>query len=165
MARQYRQATQRGPARRRAVPPPRPQPPGGRVHLGGPESLHQTLCIYEGFHSGAEPGNPGVFLHRYQYRRPERHRKVVPERTTTRVMYSTIAVMKAVWALLLCVLSCSAMNPLESRLERQMHLWQKRLGLDEWNLSVRLVRQSEIDRNSWGSAEWRSEERRVGKEC
>jgi hypothetical protein len=46
------------------------------------------------------------------------------------------------------------MNPLESRLERQMHFWQKRLGLDEWNLSVRLVRQSEIDRNSWGAAEW-----------
>ena len=62
--------------------------------------------------------------------------------------------MKAVWALLICVLSCSAMNPLETRLERQMHFWQKRLGLDEWNLSVRLVRQSEIDRNSWGAAEW-----------
>jgi hypothetical protein len=62
--------------------------------------------------------------------------------------------MKALWALLFCVLSCSAMNPLESRLEHQMHFWQKRLGLDEWNLSVRLVRQSEIDRNSWGAAEW-----------
>src|SRR5437016_4903779 len=62
--------------------------------------------------------------------------------------------MRVVWAVLLCVLSCSAMNPLESRLERQMHFWQKRLGLDEWNLSVRLVRQSEIDRNSWGAAEW-----------
>ncbi|PWT98924.1 MAG: hypothetical protein C5B51_28380 [Terriglobia bacterium] len=46
------------------------------------------------------------------------------------------------------------MNGLESRLERQMHLWQKRLGLDEWNLSLRLVRQSEIDSNSWGAAEW-----------
>ena len=46
------------------------------------------------------------------------------------------------------------MNPLESRLERQMHFWQKRLGLDEWNLSVRLVRQTEIDHNSWGAAEW-----------
>src|ERR1700694_1820528 len=62
--------------------------------------------------------------------------------------------MKALWVLLFCVLSCSAMNPLESRLERQMHFWQKRLGLDEWNLSVRLVRQAEIDRNSWGAAEW-----------
>jgi hypothetical protein len=62
--------------------------------------------------------------------------------------------MKALWALLFFVLSCSAMNPLETRLERQMHFWQKRLGLDEWNLSVRLVRQAEIDRNSWGAAEW-----------
>jgi hypothetical protein len=24
----------------------------------------------------------------------------------------------------------------------------------EWNLSVRMVRQSEIDRNAWGTAEW-----------
>lgn len=62
--------------------------------------------------------------------------------------------MRVVWALLLFGLSCSAMNPVESRLERQMHLWQKRLGLDEWNLSLRIVRQGEIDRNSWGAAEW-----------
>lgn len=62
--------------------------------------------------------------------------------------------MKALCVLLVCVLSCSAMNPLESRLERQMHFWQKRLGLDEWNLAVRLVRQTEIDHNSWGAAEW-----------
>lgn len=62
--------------------------------------------------------------------------------------------MKALWALLLCVSSCLASNPLETRLERQMHFWQKRLGLEDWNLSVRLVRQSEIDRNAWGTAEW-----------
>jgi len=51
------------------------------------------------------------------------------------------------------------MNPLESRLERQMHFWQKRLGLDEWNLSVRLVRQTEIDQNTWGASEWDPEAR------
>jgi len=62
--------------------------------------------------------------------------------------------MRAVWALFFLVFTCSAMNPLESRLERQMKLWQKRLGLDEWNLALRVVRQSEIDRNAWGTAEW-----------
>ncbi len=46
------------------------------------------------------------------------------------------------------------MNPLESRLDRQMHFWQKRLGLEDWNLTLRIVRQSQIDPNSWGSAEW-----------
>lgn len=35
-----------------------------------------------------------------------------------------------------------------------MKTWQKRLGLDDWNLSVRIVRQSEIDHNSWGASEW-----------
>ncbi len=62
--------------------------------------------------------------------------------------------MRAVWALLFLVVTCSATNPLESRLERQMHLWQRRLGLEDWNLSVRVVRQSEIDPNAWGAAEW-----------
>jgi hypothetical protein len=62
--------------------------------------------------------------------------------------------MRLFWALLLCFFSCSAMNPLESRLEHQMRLWQKRLGLEEWNLSLRVVRQSEIDHNSWGASEW-----------
>jgi hypothetical protein len=62
--------------------------------------------------------------------------------------------MKVVWALVLCVLGCSAMNPLESRLDRQMKLWQRRLGLEEWNLSVRLVRQAELDPNTWGGAQW-----------
>jgi len=62
--------------------------------------------------------------------------------------------MRVVWALLLCFLSCSAMNPLESRLDRQMKFWQKRLGLEDWNLSLRVVRQSELDRDTWGAAEW-----------
>ena len=62
--------------------------------------------------------------------------------------------MRLVWALLLVAFCCSAANPLETRLDRQLKAWQKRLGLDEWSLSVRVVRQFEIDRNSWGAAEW-----------
>ena len=62
--------------------------------------------------------------------------------------------MRVVWSLLLLALSCSATNPLESRLDRQMKSWQRRLGLEDWSLTLRLVRQSEIDRNSWGTAEW-----------
>ncbi len=62
--------------------------------------------------------------------------------------------MRLVWSLLLTFLSCSAGSPLEFRLEQQMKSWQKRLGLEEWNLSLRLVRQWEIDRNAWGTAEW-----------
>ncbi len=50
--------------------------------------------------------------------------------------------------------SYSATSPLELRLDRQMKSWQKRLGLEDWNLAVRVVRQSEIDRNTWGQAEW-----------
>jgi hypothetical protein len=46
------------------------------------------------------------------------------------------------------------MNPMEARLDRQMKFWQKRLGLVDWSLTVRLVRQSEIDPNSWGMAAW-----------
>ena len=62
--------------------------------------------------------------------------------------------MKLVWALFAFVLCCSAINPVESRLDRQMKLWQKRLGLEEWNLSLRVVRQAELDKDSWGTAEW-----------
>lgn len=62
--------------------------------------------------------------------------------------------MRWILAFVFCVLSCSATGSLESRLDRQMRTWQKRLGLEEWNLSVRLVRQWQIDRNSWGAAEW-----------
>jgi hypothetical protein len=46
------------------------------------------------------------------------------------------------------------MNPLETRLDHQMRSWQKRLGLDDWDLSVRVVRQNAIDLNAWGTAEW-----------
>ena len=46
------------------------------------------------------------------------------------------------------------MNPLEMRLVDQMKAWQKRLGLDEWNLNLQVVRQSEIDPNAWGASHW-----------
>jgi len=46
------------------------------------------------------------------------------------------------------------MNPLEIRLVDQMKFWQKRLGMDDWNVSLQLVRQSEIDPNAWGSSHW-----------
>ena len=62
--------------------------------------------------------------------------------------------MRVVWALLLFTFSCSAMNPLEMHLVDQMRSWQKRLGLDEWNLSLQVVRQSAIDPNAWGSSHW-----------
>ena len=64
--------------------------------------------------------------------------------------------MRVVWALLLFVLSCSAMSPLELRLSDQMKIWQKRLGLDDWTLSLQVVRQSEIDPDAWGSSHWDS---------
>ena len=64
--------------------------------------------------------------------------------------------MRAVWALLLLCLSCSAMNPLELRLGDQLKAWQKRLGLDDWTMTLQVVRQSEIDPNTWGSAHWNS---------
>jgi hypothetical protein len=46
------------------------------------------------------------------------------------------------------------MNPLEVRLVDQMKSWQKRLGLDDWNMTLQVVRQSEIDPNAWGSSHW-----------
>jgi hypothetical protein len=46
------------------------------------------------------------------------------------------------------------MNPLEIRLIDQLKSWQKRLGLDDWNMTLQVVRQSEIDPNSWGSSHW-----------
>jgi hypothetical protein len=62
--------------------------------------------------------------------------------------------MRLAWALLFGVLTCSAMSPLEARLDQRMKFWQKRLGLEEWNFTVRVVRQSAIDKNAWGTAEW-----------
>jgi len=51
------------------------------------------------------------------------------------------------------------MNPLELHLVDQMKSWQKRLGLDDWNVSLEVVRQSAIDPNAWGSAHWDSRAR------
>jgi hypothetical protein len=62
--------------------------------------------------------------------------------------------MRLVCALLLLVSGSSAMTPLETRLDHQMKVWQKRLSLEDWTLTVRLVRQSEIDPKTWGAAEW-----------
>src|SRR6266545_1652540 len=62
--------------------------------------------------------------------------------------------MRVLGALVLLVLSASAMSPLELRLTTQMRLWQKRLGLDDWRLGVQVVRQKKLDRNTWGTAEW-----------
>jgi hypothetical protein len=70
------------------------------------------------------------------------------------VMYSTLFIMRLLCALLLFAFGSSAMTPIESRLDHQMKMWQKRLSLEDWSLTVRLVRQSEIDANSWGMAEW-----------
>jgi hypothetical protein len=62
--------------------------------------------------------------------------------------------MRLVCALLLFVSGSFAMTPLEAHLDHQMKIWQKRLSLEDWNLTVRLARQSEIEPDSWGMAEW-----------
>jgi hypothetical protein len=62
--------------------------------------------------------------------------------------------MRLISGLLLLTFSSLAMTPLEARLDHQMKVWQKRLSLEDWSLAVRLVRQSELDPNSWGMAEW-----------
>jgi hypothetical protein len=67
--------------------------------------------------------------------------------------------MRLVLSLFFCVLCCWATNSLETRLDRQLRFWQKRLGLEDWSLKVRVVRQAEIDPNSWGASEWDSDSR------
>ena len=69
--------------------------------------------------------------------------------------------MRAIWALLLIAFSSPATTAIEYRLERQMKFWQRRLGLEEWNLNLRVVRQVSLDRNAWGTAEW-DPDRRTG---
>jgi hypothetical protein len=46
------------------------------------------------------------------------------------------------------------MSPVESHLDRQLKSWQRRLGMDDWRLTIRLVRQNDLDKNTWGNAEW-----------
>lgn len=67
--------------------------------------------------------------------------------------------MRVVQALLLCAFSCSAMSPLEMHLVDQMKSWQKRLGLDDWNMTLQVVRQNQIDPNAWGSSHWDAREK------
>ena len=62
--------------------------------------------------------------------------------------------MRVLAAFLLCVAGCFPMSPVELHLDHQLKSWQKRLGMEDWRLSVRLVRQGELEKNSWGNAEW-----------
>ena len=62
---------------------------------------------------------------------------------------------RALCALLLALAVASpALSPLELRLDRQLKTWQKRLGLEDWALSLQVVRQTALDRHTWGNAEW-----------
>lgn len=73
--------------------------------------------------------------------------------------------MRRTRAVLLCALLTTlatisfGMTSLEARLDRQMRFWQKRLGLEEWSLAVQVVRQSALDKHTWGNAEWDPETR------
>jgi len=51
------------------------------------------------------------------------------------------------------------MSPVESHLDRQLKSWQKRLGMEDWRFTLRLVRQNQLDKNTWGNAEWNPEEK------
>jgi hypothetical protein len=62
--------------------------------------------------------------------------------------------MRVLAAMFLSVIACFAMSPVESHLDHQLRSWQKRLGMEEWRLTVRLVRQKDLDKNTWGNAEW-----------
>jgi hypothetical protein len=67
--------------------------------------------------------------------------------------------MRVLAAMFLSVIACFAMSPVESHLDRQLRSWQKRLGMEEWRLTVRLVRQKDLDKNTWGNAEWDPDEK------
>src|ERR1044072_2497237 len=58
-----------------------------------------------------------------------------------------------------CAVSVSAVQlaPLQAQLERQLRTWQKRLGLESWDLSLVVVRKAALDRDTWGNAEWDAE--------
>ncbi len=51
------------------------------------------------------------------------------------------------------------MSPVESHLDRQLKSWQKRLGMDDWRLTIKVVRQNSLDKNTWGNAEWNPDEK------
>jgi len=62
--------------------------------------------------------------------------------------------MRVLTAMLLFVVTCFPMSPVELRLDQQLKTWQKRLGMEDWRLTVRLVRQKDLDKDTWGNAEW-----------
>lgn len=62
--------------------------------------------------------------------------------------------MRFLYGVLFLVFSASAANTLEMRLTGQMKGWQRRLGLEDWDLRLQVVRESQLDRNAWGAAEW-----------
>jgi hypothetical protein len=47
--------------------------------------------------------------------------------------------------------------PLQQHLEKQLKSWQKRLGLDGWDLTLQVVRKAALDQDTWGNAEWDSD--------
>ena len=78
------------------------------------------------------------------------------------VSYSTILSMRrfiGVFVLLTfcCVVHAVQLAPLQAHLEKQLKTWQKRLGLEEWDLSLQVVRKSALDQDTWGNAEWDSD--------
>ena len=62
--------------------------------------------------------------------------------------------MRVLAALFLCVAACFPMSPVESHLDQKLRSWQRRLGMDDWRLSIKVVRQKDLDKNTWGNAEW-----------
>lgn len=62
--------------------------------------------------------------------------------------------MKTLVAGLVFVITSLGQPPLHAQLERQLKSWQKRLGMEDWNISVQVVRKSVLDKNTWGNAEW-----------
>src|ERR1035437_5198523 len=47
---------------------------------------------------------------------------------------------------LLSVVGCLPRSPVESHLDRQVKSWQRRLEMDDWRLTIRLVRQNDLDK-------------------
>jgi hypothetical protein len=69
--------------------------------------------------------------------------------------------MRALLAFLLAIIGSPALTPTEMRLERQVRSWQKRLGLEDWEISLRVVRQTELARDVWGASEWNDRTRKA----
>ena len=67
--------------------------------------------------------------------------------------------MRVLAALFLFVMGCFPMSPVESHLDRQLKSWQKRLGMEDWRLTVKLVRQGDLEKNTWGNAQWNPKDR------